>query len=231
MSASQEFSAADAAAETRPPFTFPQDLTCPRDTYRWSSHSPDRRAESETESAIETMQEICAYAVALNAENPLVPITQAHLDQTFAHFAKIKRALWSASSRCASAMITGPARFPTERNRKRQDVEHKRMGEVVAFYENYKVRLRRIAHPRPVTAAVPIEQATVTEREVNGVRVIEDQIIDRLQLVFDGKPSPDMIATLKSRGFKWSPKNSAWQRQLTDNARAAAKRILAEEVR
>jgi hypothetical protein len=207
-------------------FTFPQDLICPPDTYRWSSHSPERRAASETEGARETMVQVCACARRINAENHLVKITQADLDKTFAYFAKIMRAKWSASSRCASAMITGPANFPTERNRKRQEVEHKRMGEVVEFYENYEARLRRIANPRPVTASVPIEQATVTERDVNGVRVIEDEVIDRLQLVFDGKPDPETIAHLKSRGFKWSPKNGAWQRQLTNNARHAAKQIL-----
>lgn len=31
---------------------------------------------------------------------------------------------------------------------------------------------------------------------------------------------------LKSSGFRWSPKNKAWQRQLTSNALGAAKRLL-----
>lgn len=35
----------------------------------------------------------------------------------------------------------------------------------------------------------------------------------------------DVIAELKSHGFKWSRRESAWQRQLTENAIAAARRI------
>jgi len=47
----------------------------------------------------------------------------------------------------------------------------------------------------------------------------------RLQLVFDGKPSDGCCAALKSAGFRWAPSQGAWQRQLTDNARAALRRI------
>ena len=32
----------------------------------------------------------------------------------------------------------------------------------------------------------------------------------------------------KRRGFKWSPKNSVWQRQLTDNALLAVKHIISD---
>ncbi len=53
---------------------------------------------------------------------------------------------------------------------------------------------------------------------INGVRVLENTEVMRLQLFFDGKPAPDMIALLKKQAFKWSPSNMAWQRQLTNNA-------------
>ena len=42
---------------------------------------------------------------------------------------------------------------------------------------------------------------------------------ERYRFIFDGKPEQEIIATLKSNGFKWSPKNSAWQRQITSNAK------------
>jgi hypothetical protein len=64
------------------------------------------------------------------------------------------------------------------------------------------------------------------EREVNGVRVVEDLADDRLRLLFPGKPDRETISALKSRGFRWSPSNGAWQRQLTNNAREAAQQIL-----
>ena len=49
---------------------------------------------------------------------------------------------------------------------------------------------------------------------------------ERYRFIFDGKPEPDVISLLKSNGFKWSPKNSAWQRQITANAKYAVKRVI-----
>lgn len=49
---------------------------------------------------------------------------------------------------------------------------------------------------------------------------------NRLQIIFDEKPDEETRQKLKSNGFHWSPRNSAWQRQLTQNAERAAKKIL-----
>lgn len=65
------------------------------------------------------------------------------------------------------------------------------------------------------------------EETVNGVRIERDREADRLRLHFEGKPDPAVIARLKSGGFRWSPTNAAWQRQLTANAEYAAKQIIA----
>lgn len=48
---------------------------------------------------------------------------------------------------------------------------------------------------------------------------------NRVRIFHDCKPDASTIAELKSHGFKWSPKSSAWQRQLTENAINAARRI------
>lgn len=64
------------------------------------------------------------------------------------------------------------------------------------------------------------------EKVVNGVRIVEDSSDDRLRLIFDGKPDRPVIQLLKGRGFRWSPSNGAWQRQLTPNARDAAQSIV-----
>lgn len=57
-------------------------------------------------------------------------------------------------------------------------------------------------------------------------KVVENAELMRIQLLFDGIPSENIRSILKSNGFRWSPSNKAWQRQLTDNARYTTKKVL-----
>ena len=61
-----------------------------------------------------------------------------------------------------------------------------------------------------------------------GFNVERNTDINRLQLKFDGKPDESTRAILKSHGFRWSPREGAWQRQLTGNAEYSLKRIKEE---
>lgn len=87
-----------------------------------------------------------------------------------------------------------------------------------------QARVRQVEAKVARIEAAPDEPA---ERIINGVRIVEDSADDRLRLIFDGKPAGPIIQALKSSGFRWSPTNGAWQRQITPNARAAASRVLA----
>jgi len=62
--------------------------------------------------------------------------------------------------------------------------------------------------------------------DLSGVTVKENVEEMRLQLFFEGKPEPEIRDILKRQAFKWSPRNSCWQRQLTNNARWAAKQAI-----
>ena len=62
--------------------------------------------------------------------------------------------------------------------------------------------------------------------EHDGFQIVRNVELNRLQIIFDGKPDETVRAALKSNGFRWSPRNGAWQRQLTDNAEQAARRAL-----
>lgn len=70
------------------------------------------------------------------------------------------------------------------------------------------------------------EGAEMQAREFRGGRVVENVELDRLQLLFPGKPSEAVRTLLKANGFRWAPSEGAWQRQLTGNARAAAQGIV-----
>lgn len=65
-----------------------------------------------------------------------------------------------------------------------------------------------------------------TEKEIDGVRIVENTEENRLQLFFDGKPAPEIITLLKQHAFKWSPRFKAWQRILTPNAKFALNRYI-----
>lgn len=53
---------------------------------------------------------------------------------------------------------------------------------------------------------------------------------ERIRIYFDERPDTEMIKKLKGAAFKWSPKNVAWQRQLTPNAKYATSRLLGVEI-
>ena len=91
-----------------------------------------------------------------------------------------------------------------------------------ANIRRYKQRLGKLKKEKK---AGTTEQAE-TDSENNGLfTVVENKEIVRLQILFDDIPPAPARDILKSNGFRWSPKNKAWQRQLTDNARYAYKNI------
>lgn len=69
--------------------------------------------------------------------------------------------------------------------------------------------------------------AETTEAEYQGFgRVVENAEENRLQIFFDGKPSAEIRAELKSQGFRWAPSVGAWQRHLNNGARFALQIVL-----
>jgi hypothetical protein len=58
-----------------------------------------------------------------------------------------------------------------------------------------------------------------------GGQIIFNYEADRIQVKHDQKPTFDKIQELKKSGFKWSPSNGVWQRQITANAIWTTKRL------
>ena len=73
-----------------------------------------------------------------------------------------------------------------------------------------------------------VKRCETTEQrfECIGINVKENVKEMRIQLFFEGKPNQEIRNILKKRAFKWSPRNGCWQRQLTDNARYATKKVI-----
>lgn len=68
------------------------------------------------------------------------------------------------------------------------------------------------------------KQAVGGEKEIEfeGGVVVLNYELDRVQIKYPGKPKPEVIASLKSGGFRWAPSQQAWQRQLTGNGLRSA---------
>lgn len=133
-----------------------------------------------------------------------------------------------AGARTMNWMITGPANFPVARNEKRMATERKRYDELDYFVNDRLAWLRR--RERAAERAQLSEEAKgeiFKEREAAGVRLVENTTLDRVQLIFPGKPDEETRADLKRSAFRWSPREGAWQRKLTRNGIWAADGILA----
>lgn len=88
-------------------------------------------------------------------------------------------------------------------------------------------RLRKRLESLEAAKSRPAEPEREAEICGEACTIVENTDIMRLQIIFDGKPGDECRAALKANGFRWAPSQGAWQRQLTDNARHALRRILA----
>lgn len=109
----------------------------------------------------------------------------------------------------------------------------------VDFISEYNARVRKpVITPRNKFFQLP-ELAERMRERLKAVQSRENKEVpfeggtlvwnygeDRLQILFDRIPEDNRRKKLKSSGFRWSPRNKAWQRQLTSNALSAAKRVL-----
>jgi len=136
---------------------------------------------------------------------------------------KEKLASWlAAESRCASSAVAGASKFNVYKAQKANDIAHKRYGEFLSWRE---WTLKKIEKQKEIKS---IEQVGSEVIEFKNGKIIKNFNINRLQLSFNNKPSPELINQLKHNGFHWSPSNKVWQRQLTDNAIRATNKLLSE---
>ena len=136
---------------------------------------------------------------------------------------KEKLASWlAAESRCASPAVAGASKFNVYKAQKANDIAHKRYGEFLSWRE---WTLKKIEKQKEIKS---IEQVGSEVIEFKNGKIIKNFNINRLQLSFNEKPSPELINQLKHNGFHWSPSNKVWQRQLTDNAIRATNKLLSE---
>lgn len=195
-----------------------------------TSHSPERRGESEVADYVAHMTNFNAKlsAVADTDERMAEAVTQS--DRYRENYVKRLSAVWSSRSRMMSTMITGPANFPVRRQEKIWNAYEKKAKELYDWQDRALAASIKavkavgyIAPPKPEGAKTGKEEFTIGD-----VLIVANHDIERLQIIFDGKPSPEIISELKGAAWNWSPKNGAWQRKITNNSIYSAKQIAAK---
>lgn len=268
-----------------------------------TSFSPERRGQnlfsdfdSELTEDLKTIGEIPG-------------ITQDQIDRYKEGYLRYLRTWLARKSNCISAMITGPAKFPTRRAEKANNSEHNAYSEFRNWRERALKAIKKKNQPEPEMSEIDRIRREISQRETmqtkmkeankiirkggdsvisdlqslgfknpqsllvkdnvhghgfpqfqltnnlasikrlkdrltvletkeqsaaggnrttdhNGIQVVENYDLDRVQILFPGKPDPDTISKLKSNGWNWSPSNQAWQRKLTQYALINAQQIL-----
>lgn len=94
---------------------------------------------------------------------------------------------------------------------------------------NSMARIHRLEERiKEVKAEAEAKAEPVEVAELPGVTYHENSALMRVQLIFEGKPEPDIRGILKAHAFRWCPSEGAWQRQLNENGKRAARQVLDE---
>lgn len=106
-------------------------------------------------------------------------------------------------------------------------------GSPLAFYgkpfptyelTNSNANIKRVKQRIETLEAVKASKSI--EEEHDGYTYRENAEAMHVQLRFDGKPDDETRALLKRNGFRWAPSLGVWQRQLNDNGKYAAHRVM-----
>lgn len=195
-----------------------------------TSHSPERRGESEVAEYVAHITNFNAKLAAVADTDERMAEAEAQSERYRENYIKRLSAVWSSRSRMMSTMIAGPARFPVQRQEKIWRAYENKAKELYDWQDRALAASIKaikavgyIAPPKPEGAKTGKEEFAIGD-----VLIVANRDIERLQLIFDGKPAPEIIAELKGAAWNWSPKNGAWQRKITNNAIYSAKSIAAK---
>lgn len=77
-----------------------------------------------------------------------------------------------------------------------------------------------------IEALRKVDEMDHVEIDFEGGQIVTNEEINRVQILFDEKPDADTRAKLKSNGFRWSHRESAWQAPRTPAYLRRAKYLL-----
>jgi hypothetical protein len=190
--------------------------------WRWRSYDGETRAKSAVESAISLWEQGTDQLKELGATDEQVAEWQDRFTKKWVIY-------MHAGARTANPMITGPANFPVERNRKAMATEQAKGKDFFRHAEGVAYFMRQ--HKKRAEKNDLSKKAKLVEHKVEvfgPVKAVHNKVLERIQLIFPDKPDDETRAILKRNAFRWSRYENAWQRKLTGNGLVAARRVLTE---
>lgn len=273
-----------------------------------TSHVPEQRGEQYRRDYVATFDRVRDALEPLAKTPEQTSALAAQLERFRQGLIQKYRAFFASHANVASPMVTGPARFPVDRNAKRMRAADARRAEIDEFTKRAESAIRRELFPeeavsvssdlpnapdilrkqiedaekyhaamletnrivrdksltyeqrREKVAALGLGDRKVAEvlkpdymgrtgfpdyslqnnranirrmqdrvgtietsrakeaREATfeGGKVVENKDANRVQILYDAKPDEATRSKLKSRGFRWSPSEGAWQRQANE---------------
>ena len=81
--------------------------------------------------------------------------------------------------------------------------------------QNIGARIRETK--RRIARLEKLNEIEFKDIEFTGGKAIHNKEINRIQLIFNNIPDEEIRTALKTRGFHWSRKEGAWQREFNEN--------------
>ena len=100
--------------------------------YRWNSFDPEKRAE----------EDVASYERQLHEDLEKIP--EEKKEQYVESYRSKLSALFASKSRCANAMVTGPAKFNFRQNEKRENAYWNKYEEFNAWRERFLAAMKRL---------------------------------------------------------------------------------------
>lgn len=209
--------------------------------HQHTSHDPEGRATREQRAFValvkarrDAVKKLVEQAPQLDAEARRV------FDRYVDGLTRAKTRQLQGNANVVSVLVAGPdgMRGVSQRRRaqwaKRDDDDMQALKRVEDAFTSSLNGLMRQAAPKSAAAARAAEERAEEQSawveqtiELPGGVTVEYAVADeRLRIRLPGRPDPELAARLKRSGWLWSPRNTAWQRKLTSNARLSAAQIL-----
>ena len=208
--------------------------------FQGTSFFPEKRAASYRKDYAQTLESDYQTMAKHAQTGGTLDILEAEFHRYRAGYSARMHAWLRSHSRCISSMITGPSNFPVRRAQKRNDVEHRRLTELVDF-RGYAMRAA-IRNLRPDLRPIMAGDADAIERLQDKLHKLETlqakmKAINAAHRAYKKKPESLLDAELSEQEkdrirayvppYPWEPHPFA-PYQLTNNSatiRHTAQRI------